>query len=176
MPQVDFYHLTKSDMDEALVMLVKKSQLAGKKVLVQCPRPAAEAMDEALWTQDPESWIPHGLDDADGASHAHAWIMSVPEGNPISAEFLFLLHGAERPDMTSFKRVFTADRTPSSPRPVPNGRNGARTKPSRCVISHRMTKENGRNEADQPVRVAIDPFLCRMLACLDLVTCRRRPY
>ena len=106
MPQVDFYHLTSSDMAEALVMLVKKSQLAGKNVLVQCPRPAAEAMDEALWTQDPESWIPHGLDDADGASHAHAWIMSVPEGNPISAEFLFLLHGAERPDMTSFERVF----------------------------------------------------------------------
>ena len=48
MPQVDFYHLTRSDMAEALVMLVKKSQLAGKKVLVQCPRPAAEAMDEAL--------------------------------------------------------------------------------------------------------------------------------
>ena len=106
MLQVDFYHLTRSDMAEALVMLVKKSQLAGKKVLVQCPRPAAEAMDEALWTQDPETWIPHGLDDADGALHAHAWIMSVPEGNPISAEFLFLLHGAERPDMTSFERVF----------------------------------------------------------------------
>ena len=32
--------------------------------------------------------------------------MSVPEDNPISAEFLFLLHGAERPDMTSFERVF----------------------------------------------------------------------
>ena len=106
MPQVDFYHLTTSDMAEALVMLVKKSQLAGKKVLVQCPRPAAEAMDEVLWKQDPESWIPHGLDDADGASHAHAWIMSMPEGNPISAEFLFLLHGAERPDMTSFERLF----------------------------------------------------------------------
>ncbi len=106
MPHVDFYHLTKSDMAEALVMLVKKSQLAGKKVLVQCPRPAAEVMDEALWTQDPESWIPHGLDNADGASHAHVWIMSAPKHNPISAEFLFLLHGAERPDMTSFERVF----------------------------------------------------------------------
>ena len=106
MPQVDFYHLTKSDMAEALVMLVKKCQLAGKKVLVQCPRPAAEAMDEALWTQDPDSWIPHGLDDAAGAAHAQAWIMSSPEGNPVSAEFLFLLHGAERPDMTTFERVF----------------------------------------------------------------------
>ena len=87
-------------------MLVKKSQLAGKKVLVQCPRPAAEAMDEALWTRDPDSWIPHGLDDGDGVSHAQTWIMSTPEGNPIAAEFLFLLHGAERADMTSFERVF----------------------------------------------------------------------
>ena len=47
-----------------------------------------------------------GLDDADGASHAQTWIMSTPEGNPIAAEFLFLLHGAERADMTSFERVF----------------------------------------------------------------------
>ena len=106
MPQVDFYHLTRSDMAEALVMLVKKSQLAGKRVLVQCPRPAAEAMAEALWTRDPDSWIPHGLDDGDGVSHAQTWIMSTPEGNPIAAEFLFLLHGAERADMTSFERVF----------------------------------------------------------------------
>jgi DNA polymerase IIIc chi subunit len=42
MPQIDFYHLTQSDIETALVMLVQKSLLAGKKVLVQCPRPAAE--------------------------------------------------------------------------------------------------------------------------------------
>ena len=99
MPQVDFYHLTRSDMAEALVMLVKKSQLAGKKVLVQCPRPAAEAMDEALWTQDPDSWIPHGLDDADGASHAHAILQgsqtnplesALPAGRQIASFFTFI--------------------------------------------------------------------------------------
>ena len=106
MPQVDFYHLTRSDMAEALVMLVKKCQLAGKKALIQCPRPAAEAMDDALWTQDAESWIPHGLDTASGAERAQAWIMSEPDGNPIEAEYLFLLHGAERSDMAGFERVF----------------------------------------------------------------------
>ncbi|HCV89566.1 MAG TPA: DNA polymerase III subunit chi, partial [Alphaproteobacteria bacterium] len=58
MPQVDFYHLTQSTLDDALVMLVKKCQVAGKKVLIQCPRPAAEAIDDALWTHDPESWLP----------------------------------------------------------------------------------------------------------------------
>ena len=106
MPHVDFYHLTKAEPPEALVMLVEKSRLAGKKVLIQCPRPAAEAMDDALWAERPESWIPHGLDEADGAAHAVAWIVSAGESNPIGAEFLFLLHGAERSDMNSFERVF----------------------------------------------------------------------
>ena len=31
MPQVDFYHLTQSTLDDALVMLVKKCQVAGKR-------------------------------------------------------------------------------------------------------------------------------------------------
>ena len=91
MSQVDFYHLTHSEMAEALVTLLKKTHVAGKKALIQCPRPAAEAVDDALWTQDPESWLPHGLDDAKGAAFA---------------EFLFLLHGAERADMHNFERVF----------------------------------------------------------------------
>ena len=106
MPQVDFYHLTQAEPPAALLMLVEKSRIAGKKVLIQCPRPAAEAMDDALWAEEAESWIPHGLDDADGAEHAVAWIVSNGESNPIGAEFLFLLHGAERSDMDSFERVF----------------------------------------------------------------------
>ena len=106
MPQVDFYHLTKAEPSEALLMLVEKSRLAGKKVLIQCPRPAAEAMDDALWAEEPESWIPHGMDEAAGAEHSVAWIVSAGESNPIDAEFLFLLHGAERSDLNSFERVF----------------------------------------------------------------------
>lgn len=106
MPQLDFYHLTEAELPDALGMLVEKSRLAGKKALIQCPRPAAEMIDDALWTHEPESWLPHGLDEGDGASHAVAWIVSEGTANPIKAEFLFLLHGAEREDMTSFERVF----------------------------------------------------------------------
>lgn len=106
MSQVDFYHLTHSEMAEALVTLLKKTHVAGKKALIQCPRPAAEAVDDALWTQDPESWLPHGLDDAKGAAFASSWILSDGETNPVNAEFLFLLHGAERADMHNFERVF----------------------------------------------------------------------
>ena len=64
MPQVDFYHLTQSELADALVSLLKKTHVAGKRALIQCPRPAAEGIDEALWSHDPESWLPHGLDEA----------------------------------------------------------------------------------------------------------------
>ena len=106
MAQIDFYHLTQSDLAEALVTLLKKTHLAGKKALIQCPRPAAEAIDDALWTQDPESWIPHGLDDAKGIEYATSWILSDGKTNPINAEFLFLLHGSERSDLGQFERIF----------------------------------------------------------------------
>lgn len=106
MPQVDFYHLTQSDLADALVTLLKKTHVAGKKALIQCPMPAAEAIDEAIWSHDPESWLPHGLDDAKGAKYASSWVVSGSEANPLDAEFLFLLHGAERADMTEFERVF----------------------------------------------------------------------
>ena len=115
MPQIDFYHLTQSDIETALVMLVQKSLLAGKKVLVQCPRPAAEIIDEALWAADRDSWIPHGLDDAFGRDKAPVWICSASSDkdgaetggiSPDGATFLFLLHGAQRDDMPRFERVF----------------------------------------------------------------------
>ena len=120
MPQIDFYHLTQSDIETALVMLVQKSLLAGKRVLVQCPRPAAEAIDDALWVADGDSWIPHGLDDAPGRDKAPVWICSASNDkdsndkdgaetdsvNPDDATFLFLLHGAQRDDMPRFERVF----------------------------------------------------------------------
>ena len=51
MTQVDFYHLTQSDLETALVLLLKKTIAAGK-TLILCPKPAATALDAALWTHE----------------------------------------------------------------------------------------------------------------------------
>ena len=56
--------------------------------------PAASAIDDALWSHDADSWIAHGLGDADGAEHCNVWISTDMAANPIKAEFLFLLHGS----------------------------------------------------------------------------------
>ena len=65
MTQVDFYHLTRADMESVLLMLLKKTLAAGKKALILSPQPAASALDTDLWTREPDSWFAHGLDDAE---------------------------------------------------------------------------------------------------------------
>ena len=106
MTQVDFYHLTQSDLETALIMLLKKTLAAGKSALILCPKPAATALDAALWTHEAESWMPHGVDDAEGVDVAPVWISTDPERNPIDAPFLFLVHGQRPPDLGGFERVF----------------------------------------------------------------------
>ncbi|MDC1383597.1 DNA polymerase III subunit chi [Candidatus Puniceispirillum sp.] len=106
MGQVDFYQIGQAGLELVLLMLLKKTLAKKQKALVLCPMPAASAINAALWTHDPESWIPHGLDDAKGASYCDVWVSSDMMGNPINAEFLFLLHGSAPKLITEFKRCF----------------------------------------------------------------------
>ncbi|MDA9193634.1 DNA polymerase III subunit chi [Alphaproteobacteria bacterium] len=94
MRQIDFYQIGQAGLEPVLLMLLKKTLAAKKKALILCPVPAASALDDALWSHDADSWIAHGLGDADGAEHCNVWISSDMAANPIKAEFLFLLHGS----------------------------------------------------------------------------------
>ena len=106
MTQVDFYHLTSSQLEAALLMLLKKTFAAGKTGLILCPRPVASAIDTSLWAHEADSWIAHGVDDSAGAEVASAWVSSDPASNPINAPFLFLLHGQTPLNWAGFERVF----------------------------------------------------------------------
>ena len=88
MVQIDFYQIGQDGLEQVLLMLLKKT-LAAKKGLIFCPMPAAGAIDTALWSHDPESWIPHGLGNADGSDYCHVWVSSDMATNPIGAEFCF---------------------------------------------------------------------------------------
>ncbi len=106
MTQVDFYHLTHSDLETAIILLLGKTIATGKTALILCPKPAARALDEALWTYEAASWIPHGLNNAKGSEVAPVWISTDPTHNPIDAAFLFLVHGQKPPNLEGFERVF----------------------------------------------------------------------
>ena len=106
MVQIDFYQIGQAGLETVLLMLLKKTLAAKKKALVLCPMPAASAIDKALWSHEPESWIIHGLNDAIGAENCDVWISSDMAANQIQAEFLFLLHGSKPLKREGFKRSF----------------------------------------------------------------------
>ena len=104
--QVDFYQIGEAGLEQVVLMLVKKTLAENQKALVLCPMPAAGAIDTALWSHDPESWIPHGLDDANGVDYCHVWVSSDMAANPINAKYLFLLHGSVPAQWNGFTRCF----------------------------------------------------------------------
>ncbi len=106
MLKISFYQIDDADLNDVVVMLVKKTRALDKKIVLYCPKPASEAIDNALWSHDAGSWLPHGLDLADGANLAPIWISSDMAENPIAAEFMILLHGAVPIKWEGFERAF----------------------------------------------------------------------
>ena len=106
MLHIGFYQLNDASVNDAVLTLVKKACAVGKKMLIFCPNPAAAAIDNALWSLDQNSWLPHGLDAAPGAELASVWVCSDVTSNPIDARYVMLLHGAEPDNWACFERGF----------------------------------------------------------------------
>lgn len=57
-----FYHATGASADALVPPLAARALAAGHRVLVRCSdRARLEALDRALWTFEPASFLPHGL-------------------------------------------------------------------------------------------------------------------
>ena len=106
MRRIDFYQIGPAGLEKVMLMLLTKTLAAEKRALILCPMPAANAIDTVLWSYEPDSWIPHGLDGADGAEHCRVWISSDMTANPINAKYFFLLHGSTPAKWASFERCF----------------------------------------------------------------------
>lgn len=60
MARVDFYHLTRDAAPPVLARLAERVLAAGDRlVIVAADGPVREAIDSALWTAVPESFLPH---------------------------------------------------------------------------------------------------------------------
>lgn len=106
MTEVAFYHLQRSRLDDALPMLLSRTLAAGKKALVMAS--SAERLnylDSILWTRDPSSWLPHGIDGDKFFEEHPIWLTDRGE-NPNGATFLFLVDNAMPPLLANFERCF----------------------------------------------------------------------
>jgi len=103
-PEIGFYHLTRTALPEALARLLDRTLQAGQRALVLCPDATRmKALDTALWAEP--AWLPHGTSSDGDADLQPIWLSIEPE--PANgARFLFLVDGADTDRRDDFDRVF----------------------------------------------------------------------
>jgi len=102
--RVDFYHLHKWPLEQALPQLLKKARQAGHRVVVVAgSQDRIESLSGTLWTFDPNSWLPHGTVKDGYADSQPIWLTDHPE-NPNEATILVVTDGMIVDDLENYQR------------------------------------------------------------------------
>jgi len=104
--RVDFYLLSHGTVKTALPRIAKSARDAGERLLVVSADAAQrEALDRALWEQQPEEFLAHGA--ADGP-HAERQPILLSDGCEAAngARFVALADGQWRDEALGFARAF----------------------------------------------------------------------
>ena len=105
-PEVWFYHLERSTLDQVLPGLLEKTRERGWKALVRASdERLLDDIDERLWTYRDDSFLAPGR--ATGPDAARQPILLSTEAeNPNGAQALFILDQSELGDTKGFDRCF----------------------------------------------------------------------
>jgi DNA polymerase-3 subunit chi len=105
-PEWWFYHLQRTSLERAVGPLLEKCLERGWRVLaVSGDALRRAALDEALWTYDDQSFLPHGQAEADGLNPEDQPILiSGQADNQNEAAVALLMDGVELPVEAAFER------------------------------------------------------------------------
>ena len=104
MTQIGFYHLLHTPLEAALPRLLSKALDQGMRALVMAASPErVKTLDGALWTYDPNSFLPHGTA-RDGRPEEQPVYLTSQEENPNGASLLVLTDGVEHGSVGAFER------------------------------------------------------------------------
>ena len=97
MSEALFYHLERRSLDDVLPGLIERTLERGWRALIRADSAErADAIDTRLWTFDDQGFLPHAQS-GDGDPARQPVLITVEEGNPNSANVLFLVGGAVPP-------------------------------------------------------------------------------
>jgi len=105
-PEIWFYHLERSSLDQVLPELLDRTLQRGWKALVRVADPhRLEDIDERLWTWRDESFLAHGR--ADEPHAARQPILLTPTGENLNgAQALFIVDESELGVTEGYDRCF----------------------------------------------------------------------
>ncbi|HEX3916135.1 MAG TPA: DNA polymerase III subunit chi [Caulobacteraceae bacterium] len=103
-PEVWFYHLERTSLDQALPELLEKTLARGWRALVRGgSAERLEHLDGWLWSYRDDSFLPHGVDTEPSAERQPILITTGLE-NPNRADALFLIDDAEPGEIAEYER------------------------------------------------------------------------
>ncbi len=105
-PEWWFYHLSRSSLERAVGPLLDKCLQNDWRVLAVSHDAARRAaLDQALWTYDDQSFLPHGQAEAEGLEPSKQPILITDSlTNNNDAAVALLMDGAEAPNDAAFTR------------------------------------------------------------------------
>src|SRR5215468_628699 len=99
MAELWFYHLERTELEQALPPLLEKCLQRGWRALVRGGNSERlDALDASLWTYRDESFLAHGREGAVKDAARQPVLLTGKSGNPNGAKALFLIDGADASD------------------------------------------------------------------------------
>jgi DNA polymerase-3 subunit chi len=104
-PEIWFYHLQGTTLEQALPSLLEKSLARGWRAVVRVgSQERLKVLDDHLWTYRDESFLPHGaVDEGDPATQPI--FLTLADERPNAAEIGFSVDGADLLGTPGFERV-----------------------------------------------------------------------
>jgi len=105
MTDIQFYHLTSSPIERALPKLLEKAHAGGLRVVVRTASDEqAERLNAALWTYNPDSFLPHGTAN-DPQPEVQPVYLTPGEEIPNAAKLMVATHGQAVAQPERFDRI-----------------------------------------------------------------------
>jgi DNA polymerase III subunit chi len=102
---IQFYHLLSTSRERAVPKLMEKALSAGNRIVILSSSEAQlKTMSDALWSNDPASFLPHGSR-RDGRAEEQPIFLTLADENPNGADILCILDGSSPDSLTSYVKV-----------------------------------------------------------------------
>ena len=105
MTTIQFYHLRSTSRERAVPKLMEKALESGARVVLLAMHQATlKTLSDAMWTNDPNAFIPHGFA-REANAEQQPIVLTLTQENPNQASILCLLDGAAPDDFSAYQKI-----------------------------------------------------------------------
>lgn len=105
MTEIRFYHIQKKSAESVVFELAERALTRGHKILIRMKDDnEVQRLNEFLWTNKPDSFLPHGSA-KEGNADMQPVFLTATNDNPNNSDVVFLMPGCETGGIDNFTLV-----------------------------------------------------------------------